>query len=312
MTLDDSAKQIVELIVVRGRPPISTLSVAEAREVYRTSSKNLGGEIPLVAEVLDLQTDGSSASPIGMRLYRGALLERGKSQQTIVFFHGGGWVIGDLDTHDISCRHLANKIAGTVISVDYRLAPEHKFPAAAEDAIAATEWIFGSAAELGVDPARMSVAGDSAGGNLAAVVALALRDSQHPDLQAQLLVYPATDFSVARPSIGKHADQLPLPKSSIDWFAAHYLPNESSREDWRSSPILASDHRGLPPAFVMTAGFDPLQDEGLAYVETLKKSGVQTEHLFLPGQIHGCFTMCGFVPEALLIVDAMVDFLKKM
>ncbi len=311
MKLDDSAEQIVKLIIDSGRPPMATLTANEAREVYRNSSKALGGEKPEVAETFDLRLETSSTTSVGLRLYRGKQLNEEAPQPAIVFFHGGGWVIGDLETHDIPCRHLANKTSGTVIAVDYRLAPEHPFPAAANDAISATKSIIASAEKLGIDPNRVAVAGDSAGGNLAAVVALALRDCDLPDLRAQLLVYPATDFANTHSSVESFAEQLPLTKSSIDWFASHYVPDVTSHQDWRASPLLATDHAGLPPAFIMTAGFDPLQDEGQAYLDALKNAGVHTKHLFLPGQIHGCFTMGGFVPASLEIIDAMVAFVNE-
>ena len=206
--------------------------------------------------------------------YRGTGVDKDQPQPALVYFHGGGWVIGDLESHDQLCRALANAVPRIVVSVDYRLAPEHKFPAAVEDAIAATRWIAANAARLGIDAGRLAVGGDSAGGNLAAVVSLDARDRGGPRLVHQFLIYPGTDMRMGWPSLERHAQQLPLTRAGMHWFIAHYLRNDGDKTDWRASPLLASSLTGLPPALVITAGFDPLCDEGEAYAEALRKAGV--------------------------------------
>jgi acetyl esterase len=215
-----------------------------------------------------------------------------------MFFHGGGWVIGDLDTHDVVCRRLANAAKCAVVSVDYRLAPEHKFPAAVEDCVAATEWVAEQAAALGVDSARMAVGGDSAGGNLAAVVALHARDHGGPALRLQLLIYPATEFAMRHPSHTTRGEGFLLTHSTMKWFRDAYLRSDADMADWRASPLRAADVSRLPPAYILTAGFDPLSDEGAAYADRLSSAGVPVQHVHLPGQIHGFITMGKLIPAA--------------
>jgi acetyl esterase len=238
------------------------------------------------------------AGPIPLRLYRGQGVAKDGPQPALVFFHGGGWVIGDLESHDQVCRALANATPCIVVSVDYRLAPEHKFPAAAEDAIAATQWIATNAARLGIDAGRLGVGGDSAGGNLAAVVALGARDRDGPRLAFQLLVYPAADMRMDWPSAERHAQQLPLTRAAMDWFIAHYLRSAADEADWRASPLRASSLKGLPPALIVTAGFDPLCDEGEAYAKALRAAGVPVVHQLFEGQIHGFLTMGRVVADS--------------
>ena len=187
----------------------------------------------------------------------------------LVFYHGGGWVIGDLDSHDVVCRKLAHEGELIVIAIDYRLAPEHKFPAAVDDAITAVKWIAANAKQLGIDAARLMVGGDSAGGNLAAVVALAARDGDGPKLAGQVLIYPATDFAMKHPSHSEPETSILLTHSVIKWFCNHYL-GDADINDWRASPARAKTLAGLPPAYVLTAGGDPLRDEGDEYAARLK------------------------------------------
>ena len=215
----------------------------------------------------------------------------------LVFFHGGGWVIGDLDSHDVVCRKLADEGRLIVISVDYRLAPEHKFPAAVDDAIAATKWIADNAKQLGIDASRLSVGGDSAGGNLAAVVAIAARDGNGPAIAGQVLIYPATDFAMTHPSHSEPETSILLTHSVIKWFKDHYL-GDADINDWRASPARATTLQGLPPAYVLTAGADPLRDEGDEYAERLKQAGVAVTYRHFPGQFHGFFTMGKLLQQA--------------
>ncbi|MDW8470228.1 MAG: alpha/beta hydrolase [Burkholderiales bacterium] len=235
--------------------------------------------------------------PIPVRAYRPQGADDGARLPALVYFHGGGWVIGDLDTHDVVCRTLANGARCAVFSVEYRKAPEAPFPAAVEDAIAATAWVAANAAALGADAARLAVGGDSAGGNLAAVTALAARDAGAPNLVLQLLIYPATDQRMGHASIERNGEGYLLTKAAMRYFRGHYLPRESDWLDWRASPLLAPRLAGVAPAFVLTAGYDPLLDEGRAYAERLRGEGVAVEYRCYEGMVHGFITM-GRVLEA--------------
>jgi acetyl esterase len=288
--LDPQAQQVCDLIVASGRPPFETLSPPEARKAYAASRPVLQPDPPAVAEVRSL-TATAPAGAIPLRLYRGQGLPQESAQPALIYFHGGGWVIGDLESHDQVCRALANAVPCIVVAVDYRLAPEHKFPAAAEDAIAATQWVADNAASLGIDARRLAVAGDSAGGNLAAVVSLDARDRGGPRIVHQVLVYPGTDMRMGWPSLERHAEQLPLTRASMRWFIAHYLRSAADATDWRASPLLAPSLKGLPPALVVTAGFDVLGDEGEAYAKALSAAGVAARHERFEGQIHGFLNM---------------------
>jgi len=308
--LHPDAVRVCELIVAANRPPLETLTPVEARQAYLATRKALQPDPEPVAEEANLEAAGP-AGPIPLRLYRGNGVERGKLQPALVYFHGGGWVIGDLESHDQACRALANAARCIVVAVDYRLAPEHKFPAAVEDAVAATRWIADHAQNLGIDASRLAVGGDSAGGNLAAVVALDARDRGGPPIVFQLLIYPGTDMRMDRPSHVRHADQLPLRRPTMRWFLAHYLRDAGDEADWRASPLRARDFRNLPPALVVTAGFDPLCDEGEAYAEALSGAGVTVTHKRFGGQIHGFFNMGRIVADAGRLVAVAADALKS-
>jgi len=230
-----------------------------------------------------------AAGDIPVRIYRPS---DATDLPVVVFFHGGGWVIGDLESHDHMARTISAKADCVVVAVDYRLAPEHKFPAAADDAWAALEWVATHAAELGVDGDRIAVAGDSAGGNLAAALCLLARDRGGPPVAFQLLVYPATDHfgewpSYAEVGDGSHGLSIEL----LHWFSHHYLPDPAAAADWRASPIRATDVAGLPPTLVLTAEYDPLRDEGEAYAARLAAAGVATAVHRYPGAVHGFFAL---------------------
>jgi acetyl esterase len=216
----------------------------------------------------------------------------------LVYFHGGGWTFGDLDTHDVVCRELANLARSALASVDYRLAPEHKFPAAVEDAVAATRWVAREATALALDPRRIAVGGDSAGGNLAAVVALVARDEGGPSLVMQVLIYPATDMAADTPSHAEFADGYVLTREAILWSRANYLRSPDDVADWRASPLRARDHTRLPPASIVTCGFDPLRDEGRAYADRLQAAGVPVTYECFEGMVHGFVTMGGAIAAA--------------
>ena len=215
----------------------------------------------------------------------------------LVFFHGGGFVIGDLDTHDDLCRCLANGSGCRVVAVDYRLAPEHPFPAAVEDCWAAMKWIAEHASDFGI-AGPIAVGGDSAGGNLAAVVAQ-LAKSEGPRIAFQLLIYPVTQLGGPEmPSMQENAKGYFLERESMQWFTRMYCPDAAQRSDPRLSPLIAKDLSGLPPAYVATAGFDPLRDEGKAYADKLDAAGVPVTHVNYPGMIHGFFSLRGLIPKA--------------
>jgi acetyl esterase len=262
-----------------------------------------------------------SAEPLAIPAPHGAIPARIYTPKTLrkkdglapclVFFHGGGWVIGNLETHDVVCRKLAHESELIVISVDYRLAPEHKFPAAVDDAILATKWIAANAKQHGIDASRLIVGGDSAGGNLAAVVALAARDGGGPKIAAQLLIYPATEFARKHPSHREPETSILLTHSVIGWFMNHYL-GDADISDWRASPARAKSLTDLPPAYVLTAGADPLRDEGDEYAARLKEAGVPVTYKHFPGQFHGFFTMGKLLNQANIAVTEIAAWLKAV
>lgn len=309
MPLDADAQKVVDLIVQANRPPYETLSPEAAREVYLASRRILQPDLQTVAEIVDLSCPGP-AGQIPLRLYRGLNAPQGKLQPVLVYFHGGGWVIGNIESHEWVCRGLANRGQCAVVSVDYRLAPEHKYPAAVEDCIAATAWIAENAASLGLDASRLSVGGDSAGGNLAAVVSIDARDRGAPKICHQLLIYPATDMAATHPSHEQHAKQLPLTRPTMVWFIEHYLRSAKDKAEWQASPLKATDLKGLPPAFVLTAGYDPLRDEGEEYASKLKAAGVPVVARRFEGQVHGFLNMGKLVRETHTAIDELGDALR--
>jgi acetyl esterase/lipase len=290
MALDPQAQDVIDLVIKSGRPAYNTLSPKDARQLFRETRP---GSTPTPAEigvVRDLTADGPGG-PIPLRAYRPAGVAPGTALPVLVYYHGGGWVIGDLDTHDVQCRQITAEAGIMVIAVDYRLAPEHKFPAAVDDAWAATRWVVAHASELGVDARRVAVAGDSAGGNLAAVVALMARDAGGPAIALQVLIYPVTDVGAESKSYGDFAEGYMLTRDGMRWFTNHYLKSPSEAQDWRVSPLRAASLAGLPPALVITAGFDPLRDEGAAYAGRLTDAGVQVDYINYGGMIHGFMPM---------------------
>jgi acetyl esterase len=261
-------------------------SVAEARAHARQEAAATDSQPPIpMVRVEGVEIPGQ-AGRIPARLYVPGGLPAGAAAPLLVYFHGGGWVIGDLDTHDGVCRFLAAAAGTAVLAVDYRLAPEHPFPAAVEDAWAGFAWALTNAAELGIDPARIAVGGDSAGGNLAAVVSLLARAGGGPMPAMQLLIYPPTDSAGDLPSRQLFSEGFLLTKGDMDAFERAYLPPGTDATDPRVSILLAPDLRGLPPAYVATAGFDPLRDEGEAYALRMREAGVQVALRRHPGLIH--------------------------
>ena len=296
MPVDPQMQAVIERAAKAGLPAYHTLSAAEARRLYKETRGALYPPVPAVEAVRELAAPGP-AGPIPLRLYRGLGTAAGTALPLLVYFHGGGWTVGDLDTHDIVCRTLANRVRCAVIAVDYRMGPEHKFPAAVEDCIAATLWVAERGAALGVDAARIAVGGDSAGGNLAAVVAISLRDAGGPPLVFQALVYPATDQRMDSASHAKFGEGYLLTRSNMLWYRDNYL-SPADYEDWRASPIRAADLARLPPAHIITAGYDPLVDEGRAYSDRLVAAGVPVLYECFEGMAHGFLTMGGVVAAA--------------
>jgi len=288
---------VIDLVIKSGRPAYHELSPKDARQLFRETRPASTPTPPEIGAVRDLAADGPWG-PIPLRLYRPAGVAASTPLAALVYFHGGGWVIGDLETHDVLCRQLTAESGVSVVSIDYRLAPEHKFPAAADDAWAATRWVVAHAAEVGLDPNRLAVGGDSAGGNLAAVVALLARDQGAPSIALQVLLYPVTDVAAETPSYRDFAEGYLLTREGMRWFIAHYLNAKDEAADWRASPIRARSLAGLPPALIVTAGFDPLRDEGEAYAARLREAGVRVDSVCYGGMIHG------FVPMGRLIDTA--------
>ncbi|HEX3497737.1 MAG TPA: alpha/beta hydrolase [Stellaceae bacterium] len=308
MALDKQAQHVIDLIVQAGRPGYQTMTAPEARLAYKETRGPLQAPPPEVAEVVERSIDGPGGK-LALRLYRPLGSPADAALPALVYFHGGGWTIGDLDTHDVICRLLASRAGCAVVAVDYRLAPEAKFPAAVEDCWAATRWVREQGAAIGVDPQRIAVGGDSAGGNLAAVVALLARDADL-GLAFQLLIYPATDFANDKPSHELFAEGYMLTRTGIAWFTGNYLVGPADTADWRASPLRAASLAGVAPALVVTAGFDPLRDEGKAYAERLAAAGVPVRYVCYDGMIHGFFGMTGKIDTARHAIDEAGAALK--
>jgi len=311
VVLDPDADAVYKAFQEAGRPPYETLTAPEAREFYMAARFVSNPDPPELQSVEPLSIPAPYGA-IPARTYTPKKLRKTSGlAPCLVFFHGGGWVIGNLDTHDVVCRKLAEEGELIVISVDYRLAPEHKFPAAVDDSIIATKWIAANGAELGIDPSRLIVGGDSAGGNLAAVVSLTARDEGGPDIAGQLLIYPSTDMSRKHASHKEAETSILLTHSVIVWFLNHYL-GDADIADWRASPARAKSLASLPPAYVLTVGGDPLRDEGDEYAARLKEAGVRVTYRHFAGQFHGFFTMGKLLNQANVAVGEIATWLKAL
>lgn len=299
MTLKPHVAAILQAMAEAGRPSLHELSPTDARAGYQVMHADLSKvDLPHVADI--------DAAGIPLRLYRPA--EMGETLPVIVFYHGGGWVIGDLDTHDAPCRMLAEATGFAVVAVDYRLAPEHVFPAAVDDAYAALNWVVENAASLGVNPEKIAVAGDSAGGNLAAVMCLKSRDENGPAIRHQFLIYPVTDAAMDTESYVANGEGYMLSRDTMTWFFGHYKTSADD-DNPTLSPLRADSLQDLPPATIITAEYDPLRDEGEAYGEKLRAAGNDTLLEQFPGQVHGFFTMTDIMPEA---ADAVALGAKRL
>jgi len=287
-------------------PPLYTMSLTEARAADLASIRAGGGEPEPVHEVTDLTIAGPGGA-LPLRLYRPA---GERPLPALLYFFGGGWVLGTVDTADGVSRSLANSSGALVAVAGYRLAPEHRFPAAADDCYAAVRWVAEHAEEIGADPARLAVGGDSAGGNLAAGVALRAR-ADGPALAGQLLVYPNTDQLADDPSMRAADDPFLFNRHSVDWYRRHYLANPGDAANPLASPLRAQSLAGLPPALVITAEFDPLRDQGEAYARRLAREGVQVELSRYPGMAHGFFTMIGTVDASRAAIEQAASRLRE-
>lgn len=302
--LDAEARMLLDLMekaVEAGRPRLHTLPYKEGRVAVDKMSEDSEAEAPQVADTIDGVIAGP-AGPLPFRRYRplGAL---DGPLPTLLYYHGGGFVIGTIETHDSTCRRLANHSRCQVISIEYRLAPEHPFPAPTDDSLAAFRHIRDNALAFGVDAGRIAVGGDSAGGAIAAVLCQACRDAGETGPAFQMLIYPATDARRGSASHREFADGYFLTQDVIDWFWKAYIPAGTDLADLRLSPLLAKDLRGLPPAFVLTAGYDPLRDEGRAYANRLIDAGIKTTYVNYPGTIHGFFSLTRFLQQGLKAND---------
>src|ERR1700754_178418 len=312
VVLDPDAAAVYKAFQEAGRPPYESVSPAEARELYLKGRFVTNPEPPELASVKEIAIPGPGGA-IPARVYTPKTLRLADGMAPcLVFFHGGGWVIGNLDSHDVVCRTLAHEGELIVIAVDYRLSPEAKFPAAVEDCIAATKWVSDNAMTLGIDAARLMVGGDSAGGNLSAVVAIHARDHGGPKLAGQVLIYPGTDFRMTHPSHREPETSVLLTHSVVQYFKNQYLNGPDDIHDWRASPALVENLAGLPPAYLLTAGADPLRDEGDEFAKRLKEAGVPVTYRSYPGQFHGFFTMGKLLPQANVAAREIGIWLKAL
>jgi acetyl esterase len=307
VTLDPEAAAYLEATAALGLPTLAEQGALGAREAALARAPSLAGELEPVARIEDLTLPGP-AGPIRVRLYAPAA---SSPLPVLAYFHGGGWVTGDLDTHDSTCRGIANRASCLVVAVDFRCAPEHRFPAALEDCWAAVEWLGAEAGRLGGDPRRLAVCGDSAGGNLAAAVALRTKQRGGPAIAAQLLVYPVLDFDLDTPSYLAKATGYGLTRDSMRWYWEQYLGEDGDGFAPDASPLRAGDLSGLPPALIITCEHDPLHDEGEAYAGRLAAAGVPVEHVDEPAMIHGYIRMAGVIGRARKSWDDCGRFLRE-
>jgi acetyl esterase len=296
MPVDPQVEAVLKEIAALDEPPLHMLSVSDAREVAERMVAMAGDPIDVGSlRDISIPVDGST---IRARVYTP---EGAGPHPVVMFFHGGGWVICSLDTHDNVCRALCRDADAIVVSVDYRMAPEHRFPTAAHDCFAATQWVADNAASFGGDGNRLAVCGDSAGGNLSAVVSHMARDAGGPAVAFAALIYPAVDMTAEGGSMVDNARGYFLEQDDMHWFMSHYLSSEE-RSHPLASPLLNTDLSGLPPCFIATCEFDPLRDEGEAYGAALRASGVDAENKRYDGMIHGVINMTGVVDGGRLLL----------
>ncbi|MEZ5626404.1 MAG: alpha/beta hydrolase [Rhodocyclaceae bacterium] len=298
MALDPKARGLLDMVYRVGAPRFHELDVAQARRASEKLMFAFRPDAPPVASVTEVPMPRIDGSALMARLYRPLQAASGQVLPLLVFYHGGGWCVGDVPSYDVVCRELANGAGCAVLSVEYRLAPEHPFPAAYDDALRAPTWAIEHADLLEIDPDRVALGGDSAGGNLLLAVALAWRTRTGlPALRYLAAIYPCTEIHSTRPSRETYGDGYFLDRESLRWFFERYLPNGES-EDWRASPMRADSLAGLPPMTLVTAGCDPLTDDCLAFAERMVSEGGVVRHHAYDGMVHGFFTLGGYFPQA--------------
>jgi acetyl esterase len=286
MALDPESQNLLDLMAAANRPAWVSLTPVAAREQYLSTRAPAQGPLPQGVTVSNRTIPGP-AGAIPVRLYRPDSAAAEAKLPALVFAHGGGWVFGNLDSHDVLCAQLAIGAGIAVVAVDYRLAPEARFPGAFDDVVAGLKWVAANGAAVGIDPAKLAIGGDSAGGNLAAAVALWARDNGGPKLRLQMLAYPVTDLVARSDSYRLFNDGYGLNAVTMEWFIEHYTPDKATRGDWRVSPLRAKSLANLPPALVITAGYDTLRDEGRAYAWRLQKEGTVADLVEFGGMLHG-------------------------
>ncbi len=301
-SLDPQVTAMIEAGRKAGARPFEQLTPQQARTAYAAGWNVVQPAIADVASVRDLTIQGEGGD-LTLRVYRGIGASDAERLPCMVFLHGGGWVIGNLDSHDRLCRILANRARICVVAVDYRLAPEHRFPAALVDSTTALQWVADNTDALSIAPGRIAVGGDSAGGNLAAVLALMGRDGTAPPTMYQALLYPVVDLTAQCASYGRVTSGVPLTAATMHWFIDHYMPDAANRRDWRASPLLAKSLAGTPPALVMTLTHDPLCDEGREYARRLEADDVRVTVLHLSDHMHGMLMHGKLVQASNLMLD---------
>ncbi|MCH7323963.1 alpha/beta hydrolase [Solibacillus sp. MA9] len=302
--LDTQAKNFLQMM--EGKKPTSSMTPEENRNNGAALQK-LAGLAESVAKVEEHSVPVKDGK-IKVRIYT----PEGEGDFPIfIYLHGGGWVLGDLDTVDIPCRSIANQAECIVVSVDYRRAPEYKFPVPLEDCYEAALWVAKNAGEWQGDSTKISIGGDSAGGNLATCVALKARDEQGPTFVSQILIYPVTDLSFSTNSYKENGEGYFLTQDSMEWFARHYINTEEDKLNPYVAPLLTEDLSNLPPAVVITAGYDPLCDEGLAYANRLQEAGIQVEYTCYEGMIHGFFWMAGIMDKGKQAIEQVSRHLQE-
>jgi acetyl esterase/lipase len=306
-TMDPKA-QIVGEFVKSIRVPGFFPPLPELRQQLRVMVSLMDEPAPALPRIEDIKIPGPAGN-IPARLYAPTLEKR--SLPAVAYFHGGGWVQGDLETHHGLCARLAKHAGALVVAVDYRLAPEHKFPAAVDDCLAAYRWLRTKGRDVGADTGRVAVAGDSAGGNLSAVVSQLAASGGVPAPTCQVLIYPAVDFSLDTSSHKDLADGHVIPRDRILWYMEQYLRNDADKSDLRASPLRAASLKGQPPAMIVTAGFDPLRDEGRAYGDRLREAGVDVVYREYPGQIHAFVSLTKAIPQGMACTLEIAEFLRR-
>lgn len=310
MPLSSQAAALLDMVYRVGAPRFHELSVTQARHSFQKLLFAFRPEPPSVASFTEVPMTRADGSVLLGRFYRPLGSWPDEALPLLVYFHGGGWCVGDVESYDVLCREIANASGCAVLSVDYRLAPENPFPAAVDDAVLAVEWSARNARTLGIDAARIAVGGDSAGGTLAIVASLAMRASGACALRFLLLIYPCTEIESDRPSRARYSDGYFLDRESLEWFFSRYLPRGEA-DDWRASPMRAESLAGLPPALLVTAEYDPLVDDCEAFAARFRCEGGMIEHLSVKGAIHGFVTLGKFFPEAGATVRHIASALKR-